>query len=69
MSKNMRGVLVFGGFVTVVAAALYPIIFHPLAHVDEYREVQKINRSGINQADVQPAGLKIWSDPFKPAEK
>ncbi|XP_051285184.1 small integral membrane protein 20 [Dicentrarchus labrax] len=69
MSKNRRIVLVFGGFVTAVAAAFYPIFVYPLTHKSEYREVQKMNRTGINQADVQPVGVKIWSDPFKPAGK
>ncbi|XP_020793490.1 small integral membrane protein 20 isoform X1 [Boleophthalmus pectinirostris] len=69
MSKNTRIALIFGGFVTAVAAAFYPIFIHPLTHKDEYRAVQRVNRAGINQADVQPVGLKIWSDPFKPAEK
>ncbi|XP_014329988.1 small integral membrane protein 20 [Xiphophorus maculatus] len=69
MSKNTKIVLVFGGFITAVAAALYPIFVYPLTHKEEYREVQKVNRAGINQADIQPAGVKIWSDPFKPAEK
>uniref|UniRef100_A0A3Q3IPM1 Small integral membrane protein 20 n=1 Tax=Monopterus albus TaxID=43700 RepID=A0A3Q3IPM1_MONAL len=45
--------MVVGGFVAVVAAAFYPIFFHPLTHKNEY-EVQKVNRAGINQADVQP---------------
>ncbi|XP_034532569.1 small integral membrane protein 20 [Notolabrus celidotus] len=69
MSKNKRIALVFGGFVTAVAAAFYPIFFHPLAHRDQYRQVQKMNRSDVNQADIQPVGVKIWSDPFKPAGK
>ncbi|KAM7366327.1 hypothetical protein PAMP_015776 [Pampus punctatissimus] len=69
MSKSGKMALIFGGFVTAVAAAFYPIFFHPLMHKDDYREVQKINRTGINQADVQPVGVKIWSDPFKPASK
>ncbi|KAK4819227.1 hypothetical protein QYF61_027057 [Mycteria americana] len=25
---------------------------------------QSINRAGIVQEDIQPAGLKVWSDPF-----
>ncbi|CAG04578.1 unnamed protein product [Tetraodon nigroviridis] len=54
MSKNTRIALIFGGFVTAVAAAFYPIFFYPYMHKGEYREVQKINRDGINQADVQP---------------
>ncbi|XP_017291637.1 small integral membrane protein 20 [Kryptolebias marmoratus] len=69
MSKNMKFALIFGGFITAVAAAFYPIFVYPLTHKDEYRQVQRVNRAGINQADVQPVGLKIWSDPFKPADK
>ncbi|XP_069025990.1 small integral membrane protein 20 [Embiotoca jacksoni] len=69
MSRNTRIVLVFGGFVTAVAAAFYPIFFHPLTHKDQYKKVQKMNRAGINQADVQPVGVKTWSDPFKPTDK
>lgn len=38
MSKNTRIMLVFGGFVTAVAAAFYPIFFYPLTHKDEYSE-------------------------------
>ncbi|XP_056606595.1 small integral membrane protein 20 [Triplophysa dalaica] len=66
MSSNKRVALVFGGFVTAVAVAFYPIFFHPLSHAEDYKQVQKMNRTGINQADVQPVGVKIWSDPFKP---
>ncbi|XP_040038884.1 small integral membrane protein 20 [Gasterosteus aculeatus] len=69
MTKNQRIALVFGGFITAVAAAFYPIFFYPLAHNKEYRDVQKINRTAVNQADVQPVGVKIWSDPFKPSDK
>lgn len=25
-----------------------------MMHVDEYKKIQKINRAGINQADIQP---------------
>ncbi|KAL6490714.1 hypothetical protein MHYP_G00010590 [Metynnis hypsauchen] len=66
MSANRRITLIFGGFIAAVAAAFYPIFFHPYSHKDEYKEIQKVNRAGINQTDVQPVGLKIWSDPFKP---
>ncbi|KAJ0006273.1 hypothetical protein NQD34_013546 [Periophthalmus magnuspinnatus] len=59
MSKNTRIALIFGGFVTAVAAAFYPIFIHPLTHKDEYRAVQKVNRAGINQADVQPVGKNV----------
>lgn len=36
MSANRRITLIFGGFVAAVAAAFYPIFFHPLTHTDEY---------------------------------
>ncbi|XP_057709742.1 small integral membrane protein 20 [Corythoichthys intestinalis] len=65
MSKNRKIALIFGGFMTAVAAAFYPIFYYPFTHIEEYREVQKVNRAGIKQADVQPVGVKIWTDPFK----
>lgn len=39
MSKNTKIMLVFGGFVTAVAAAFYPIFFYPLTHKDEYSKL------------------------------
>lgn len=27
-------------------------------------EIQKRNRRGINPEDIQPGGMKVWSDPF-----
>ncbi|KAK5848302.1 hypothetical protein PBY51_005929 [Eleginops maclovinus] len=69
MSKNARIALIFGGFATAVAAALYPIFVYPMTHNNDYRDVQKMNRAGVNQADVQPVGVKVWSDPYKSAGK
>ncbi|XP_013871632.1 small integral membrane protein 20 [Austrofundulus limnaeus] len=69
MAKNPKVAWVIAGFFMAVGASFFPIFFYPLAHEDEYRQIQKVNRAGINQADVQPVGLKIWSDPFKPADK
>ncbi|KAK9972074.1 hypothetical protein ABG768_025405 [Culter alburnus] len=66
MSTNKRITLIFGGFIAAVAVAFYPIFFHPLTHTEDYKQVQKMNRAGVNQADVQPVGVKIWSDPYKP---
>nr|XP_006629716.1 PREDICTED: small integral membrane protein 20 [Lepisosteus oculatus] len=65
MGRNTKIALIFGGFVTAVGVAFYPIFFHPLTHVDEYKKIQQVNRTGINQENVQPIGVKIWSDPFK----
>lgn len=42
MSKNRRITLIFGGFVTAVAATLYPIFFYPLTHKDEYSKYLQV---------------------------
>uniref|UniRef100_A0A673GD47 Small integral membrane protein 20 n=1 Tax=Sinocyclocheilus rhinocerous TaxID=307959 RepID=A0A673GD47_9TELE len=36
MSANRRITLIFGGFITAVAVAFYPIFFHPLTHTEDY---------------------------------
>ncbi|KAL8207564.1 UNVERIFIED_CONTAM: Small integral membrane protein 20 [Gekko kuhli] len=64
MAGVSRTALIFGGFVAVVGAAFYPIYFRPLMRPEEYKKEQSINRAGIIQEDVQPTGLKVWSDPF-----
>ncbi|KAM9579141.1 small integral membrane protein 20 [Guaruba guarouba] len=64
MAGLYRTVGIFGGFVAVVAAAFYPIYFRPLLMPEEYKKEQSINRAGVVQEDIQPAGLKVWSDPF-----
>ncbi|KAM7112743.1 small integral membrane protein 20 [Ciconia maguari] len=64
MAGLSRTLGIFGGFVAVVGAAFYPIYFRPLLLPEEYKKEQSINRAGIVQEDIQPAGLKVWSDPF-----
>ncbi|XP_015280510.1 PREDICTED: small integral membrane protein 20 [Gekko japonicus] len=64
MAGISRTALIFGGFVAVVGAAFYPIYFRPLMHLEEYKKEQSINRADVIQEDVQPTGLKVWSDPF-----
>ncbi|KAM6076454.1 small integral membrane protein 20 isoform 1-T1 [Chlamydotis macqueenii] len=73
MARLSRTLGIFGGFVLVVGAAFYPIYFRPLLLPEEYtvsslfcfpEKEQSINRAGIVQEDIQPAGLKVWSDPF-----
>ncbi|XP_054028165.1 small integral membrane protein 20 isoform X1 [Dryobates pubescens] len=64
MAGLSRTVGIFGGFVVVVAAVFYPIYFRPMLLPEEYKKEQRINRAGIVQEDIQPAGLKVWSDPF-----
>uniref|UniRef100_W5MU41 Small integral membrane protein 20 n=1 Tax=Lepisosteus oculatus TaxID=7918 RepID=W5MU41_LEPOC len=64
MGRNTKIALIFGGFVTAVGVAFYPIFFHPLTHVDEYSKCKRytwLKRS----FEGKPLGVKIWSDPFK----
>ncbi|XP_041130317.1 small integral membrane protein 20 isoform X2 [Polyodon spathula] len=52
MSRNTRIALIFGGFVTAVGAAFYPIFFHPLTHESEYSAACEQSR---NQSSRHPA--------------
>ncbi|XP_059529958.1 small integral membrane protein 20 isoform X1 [Myotis daubentonii] len=56
MSQNLRTALIFGGFISLIGAAFYPIYFRPLMRPEEYKKEQAINRAGIVQEDVQPPG-------------
>ncbi|XP_065797484.1 small integral membrane protein 20-like [Muntiacus reevesi] len=64
MSRNLRTALIFCDFISLIGAAFYSICFRPLMQLEEYKKEQAINRAGIVQEDVQPPGLKVWSDPF-----
>ncbi|XP_030678984.1 small integral membrane protein 20 [Nomascus leucogenys] len=64
VSRSLRTALIFGSFISLIGAAFYPIYFRPLMRLEEYKKEQAINRAGIVQEDVQPPGLKVWSDPF-----
>ncbi|EDL37677.1 mCG16301, isoform CRA_d, partial [Mus musculus] len=43
---------------------LVSFIFKLAAHMTMASKEQAVNRAGIVQEDVQPPGLKVWSDPF-----
>ncbi|XP_062558736.1 small integral membrane protein 20 [Armigeres subalbatus] len=55
-----------GGLVGLIGLACYPIIVHPMLYPEEYRKVQKINRANLQQEEIQPGNMRVWSDPFKP---
>ncbi|KAB0368400.1 hypothetical protein FD755_020166 [Muntiacus reevesi] len=38
MSRNLRTALIFGGFISLIGAAFYPIYFRPLMRLEEYSE-------------------------------
>lgn len=47
-----------------ICVALYPIIVEPMMNTEKYKELQKHNRVGIKQEEIQPGNMKVWSDPF-----
>uniref|UniRef100_A0A8D0DJG1 Small integral membrane protein 20 n=1 Tax=Salvator merianae TaxID=96440 RepID=A0A8D0DJG1_SALMN len=64
MARLSRSLLIFGGFFALLGTAFYPIYFRPLMNIDKYKKEQSINRADVIQEEVQPTGLKVWSDPF-----
>ncbi|KXJ22458.1 Small integral membrane protein 20 [Exaiptasia diaphana] len=65
MSSKVKSTLVIGGIVAITAAALFPIVIYPKLYPEVYRDIQKETRNSINQEDIQPGNMKVWSDPFK----
>ncbi|KAF8781963.1 Small integral membrane protein 20 like protein [Argiope bruennichi] len=62
--KGLRAFAFYGGLGGLVGACLYAVVVYPYLHIDEYKEIQKITRAGIDQEKIQPGGMKVWSDPF-----
>ncbi|XP_037773320.1 small integral membrane protein 20-like [Penaeus monodon] len=62
--RGWRYGLFLGGLVGFISAALYPIIIYPMMHVDDYKKIQAENRKDVNQEEIQPGNMKVWSDPF-----
>lgn len=64
-----------GSIVGVVCVAVYPIVVSPYLHPEKWKQMSKDNREmhGINQEEIQPGNMKVWSDPFdrpgKPGNK
>lgn len=73
--KGWRFGLFVGSIVGAVALATYPIIISPYLYPDQWKRQSKEVReaAGIKQEDIQPGGMKVWSDPFdrqgKPGNK
>lgn len=55
-----------GGLVSVIGVTIYPIIIDPWLDASEYkkRSAEIRQKAGIVQSEVQPGGMKVWSDPF-----
>ncbi|XP_048220054.1 small integral membrane protein 20 isoform X3 [Perognathus longimembris pacificus] len=54
VSRNLRTVLIFGGFVSLVGAAFYPIYFRPLMRVEEYQSRLCRHRMASMMKNYQP---------------
>lgn len=59
-----RYATLIGGLVGLIGLTLYPIAIDPYLNPDKWKNVQKETRKNIQQEDVQPGGMKVWSDPF-----
>lgn len=55
-----------GLFVGAIGAYSYPIIIAPMNNPDKWRKLSYEGRqnAGIQQAEIQPGNMKVWSDPF-----
>ncbi|XP_068399235.1 small integral membrane protein 20 isoform X3 [Eschrichtius robustus] len=42
MTPNLRTALIFGGFISLIGAAFYPIYFRPLMRLEDYRNLNRL---------------------------
>uniref|UniRef100_A0A7G3AFN5 Putative conserved protein with signal anchor n=1 Tax=Lutzomyia longipalpis TaxID=7200 RepID=A0A7G3AFN5_LUTLO len=63
MIKKRFNFLLYG-FIGVLALTLYPIVVDPMINTNKYKKIQERNRAGVNQEEIQPGNMKVWSDPF-----
>lgn len=64
-----RGRLYVAGLMTLTGVASYAAIIYPMMHASEFREIQEKTRRGLDRTQIQPGGMRIWSDPFTEREK
>ncbi|XP_077864879.1 small integral membrane protein 20-like [Saccoglossus kowalevskii] len=62
----VRNWWVAAGMVTLISAALLPVVVQPWLNPKTWQDVQKESRKGIKQEEIQPGGMRVWSDPFEP---
>ncbi|XP_022699041.1 small integral membrane protein 20-like [Varroa jacobsoni] len=63
--QNWRFVGVVGGLFGTILLALYPIAIQPYLDSSEWKTTQQHTRKSIVQEEVQPGGMRVWSDPFE----
>jgi len=74
MSMNRKGFVLkgwrygvfVGSIVGFIGAAIYPIIISPYLYPDKWKQASKAIReqNNIKQENIQPGGMKVWTDPF-----
>ncbi|VDI26992.1 Hypothetical predicted protein [Mytilus galloprovincialis] len=64
-----RLVAFWGAFVGSIGGFMYAVAIYPMMNVDKYKELQKKGRAGLDIESIQPADMKVWSDPFAPYKK
>ncbi|KAK8394334.1 hypothetical protein O3P69_006499 [Scylla paramamosain] len=62
--RGWRYSLFLGGLIGFIGATLYPIVIYPMMNSSQYKQAQIENRRGINQEEIQPGNMNVWSDPF-----
>ncbi|XP_034250755.1 small integral membrane protein 20-like [Thrips palmi] len=60
-----KGRVAVASCVALLGAACYGVIVYPMKHAQEYMRIQDEVRQGIDREQIQPGGMRIWSDPFK----
>jgi len=73
--EGIRFVAGLGAFVGAIALTLYPIIISPMRNPEPWKQISETVRkeANIKQEDIQPGGMKVWTDPYdrpgKPGNK
>jgi len=73
--KGWRYAAFIGSVVGAISLAIYPVIISPYLYPDKWRQQSKAIRDehNIRQEEIQPGGMKVWTDPFdrpgKPGNK
>lgn len=59
-----RYATLIGSLVGLIGVVFYPIAIDPYLNPDKWKKIQNETRKGIQQEEIQPGGMKVWSDPF-----
>ncbi|XP_074649609.1 small integral membrane protein 20-like [Tubulanus polymorphus] len=66
--RGWRYTALVGGLIGLIGTAMYFTAVDPYINPNKWRSVQKITRRDIDQDEIQPGGMRVWSDPFRKRE-